>query len=180
MFSLFRLSSFSLVFSFALFSLFSYSLFQRVNPWGLEKGFDSYQKEGSVIHTAKPSSIKINSIEVDLPIIPSVVKNGEFETTKKGISYLQDSAVPGQKGNTILYGHNWPNLLGRLPKITPGDVVEIEFADGSTVKYSIEYTAKVTSDQVHILSQTEDARLTIYTCTGLFDTKRFVAVGKLI
>ncbi len=180
MFSFFRLSSFSLVFSFAFLSLFSYSLFQRVNPWGLEKGFDMYQKERSVTHTAKPQTIKINSIALELPIIPSSVKNGEFETTKKGISYLKDSAVPGQKGNTILYGHNWPNLLGNLPKIVPGDVVEIELGDGTIARYSIEYTAKVTSDQVHILSQTDDARITLYTCSGFFDTKRFVAVGKLI
>ncbi len=180
MFSFFRLSSFSLVFSFALFSLFSYSIFQRVNPWGLERGFVSYQKKEIAKHNTTPSKITINSIAIDLPIVPSTVKNGEFETTKKGISYLQSSAVPGDKGNTILYGHNWPNLFGKLSRITPGDVVEVQLSNGSVARYSIVYTAKVTSDQVHILNQTDDARITLYTCTGLFDTKRFVAVGKLI
>lgn len=175
---LFSLSFFilGLVFLF----LFSYSLFQRINPWGLEKGFEQYAHASETPQSSVPQRIVIDSLEVDLPVISANIENNKFETTKDGVSYLASSGVPGKSGNVILYGHNWANILGNLPKIKVGDTVKIYASSGEFHEYKIDYTAKVTPDEVHILNQTEDARVTIYTCTGLFDTKRFVAVGTLV
>ncbi len=176
-----RLFSFSFfILGFIFLFLFSYSIFQRVNPWGLEKGFESYAVSRSAEASLVPQRLLINSIGADLPVVPAKVQNNTFETTNNGISYLSTSAVPGQRGNTIFYGHNWNNVLGNLKKIKIGDSIKIYTSPTQFSEYTVEYTAQVTPDQVHILNQTEDSRITIYTCSGFLDTKRFVAVGTLV
>ena len=47
--------------------------------------------------------------------------------------------------------------------------------DGSLIE---DKTEVVKAEVVEILSQTEDARLTIFTCSGFLDTARFVVVAK--
>jgi len=67
--------------------------------------------------------------------------------------------------------------LGKLPKVKPGQEITIVFTDGSSKIFTIEYTSVVTPDQTHILNPTADSRITLYTCTGLFDNKRFVVTA---
>jgi sortase (surface protein transpeptidase) len=67
--------------------------------------------------------------------------------------------------------------LGRLPKIKNEDIIQIKLSNGEHRNFKVIYTYTVTSDQTHILGQTEDARITIYTCTGFLDFKRFVVVA---
>lgn len=162
-----------------LLILFIYSAFQRVNPWGLEKGFEEYVHVTEETRSFNPKRVVIDSIGTDLPLIPSSILDNKFETTKDGVSYLTSSGVPGQSGNVILYGHNWKNILGNLPKIQVGDSIRIYTSATELYEYIVEYTATVTPDEVHILAQTDDARLTIYTCAGFLDTKRFVVVARL-
>ncbi len=127
--------------------------------------------------TVVPKRIVIQSISVDLPIVPSKIIKKEMETTMKGVSYLDLSPVPGQMGNSILYGHNFDALLGRLPRIKPGDTIVITYSDKSQKSFTVNYTQVVTPKQVNIIEPTADKRLTIYTCTGFFDSQRFVAVA---
>ena len=44
----------------------------------------------------------------------------------------------------------------------------------------IEYTQVVTPDQTHILAPSDDRRVTLYTCTGFLDRKRFVVTATLL
>ncbi|SRR5258708_5652435 len=133
----------------------------------------------SVNPNAKPARMIIKSINVDLPIVPSQMKNWNWEMTDRGVSYLVSSPIPSQTGNSILYGHNFPALLGGLPRVKPGEKITIVFSDKSYKTFTIGYTAVVSPDQIHILDASKDKRITIYTCTGLFDEKRFVAVAFL-
>lgn len=87
--------------------------------------------------------------------------------------------MPGEPGNSILYGHNWTSLFGNLPKTKPGERVDIGFSDGSMQQFIVEYTSIVSPDEIEIIEQTEDTRITLYTCTGFLDSKRFVVVAKL-
>ena len=82
-------------------------------------------------------------------------------------------------GNSVLYGHNFPSILGSLTKIKPNDKIEIIMSNGEKKIFTVKYTSIVGQDQTHILSQTKDARITVYTCTGFLDTKRFVATAIL-
>lgn len=138
------------------------------------------QVQACLVHTAFPSQLVIPSIQVNLPIVQSSIKQGEYETTNNGISYLLGTPIPGEAGNSILYGHNFTSILGNLPRIKPGAEIDIYFADKTRKKFIVSYTSEVTPYQTDILKQSEDKRITLYTCSGFLDTKRFVVIATLI
>lgn len=164
--------------------VFSGYLFkERYNPvrltiatYNIDKALEQ-KSDDAVVIKKTPATIEINSINVKLPLIPAKIRENGWETTSQGVSYLTSSPTPGNTGNSILYGHNWPSLLGRLPKIVPTDIIKVHYTDGTYNEFVVEKTAVVAPDQIGILDPTTDKRLTIYTCTGFLDSHRFVAVA---
>lgn len=126
-----------------------------------------------------PEAITIKNVKINLPIYPARMKNSEWPTTTQGASYLVSSPIPGEVGNSILYGHNWTSLFGPLQSVRPGDQVIITYADKTQKKFNIIYTSIVNPTQTSILEPSHDKRITLYTCTGFLDMQRFVAVGIL-
>jgi sortase A len=124
-----------------------------------------------------PVSISIPSLKISLPVYPATIEKGKWQDTKNGVSYLTSSSIPGSTGNSILYGHNWPSLLGNLTKIKPGDKIFVTLNEKGMQVYTVKYITVVTPDQTHILDTTSDSRLTLYTCTGFLDSKRFVVTA---
>lgn len=161
---------FSFIFAGALF-------WQRLQPSRL--AFDvQFSRPVYAKKISKPvKRIIIPRIKIDLPIISSEIKKGEWETTTQGISYLKASPIPGETGNSILYGHNFDELFGKLSNLTPGDTIEIEYDDKSVKEFIIQSTQEVTPKQVDIIKPTTDTRITLYTCSGFMDSKRFVVVA---
>lgn len=129
-------------------------------------------------HLKTPEKITIRSINVDLPIIPSTIKDGVWETNDKGVSYLVQSPVPGSYGNSILYGHNWTQLLGKLTHLKPGQSFEIKYSDGSIESFTIQTTAYVLPTDISVLRDSNTPLVTLYTCAGALDSKRFVVTAK--
>lgn len=125
-----------------------------------------------------PKKITIRAINVNLPIIPSTIRNGVWETTDKGVSYLIQSPVPGTYGNSILYGHNWTKLLGGLTQMKPGQTFEIEYSDGSIETFTIQTTAYVLPTDISVLRDSAKPLVTLYTCAGPLDSKRFVVTAR--
>lgn len=128
--------------------------------------------------STQPTKITIQSLNIALPIVPAITDGKNWETTNIGVSYLVNSPTPGERGNSVLYGHNWESLLSNLPKIKTGQIIEITMQDGLKKRFIVEYTAVVNPDQTYIIQNTNDTRLTLYTCTGFLDSKRFVVVAK--
>jgi len=146
--------------------------------------FKNYPVAASITQTVAPAKqaqqrIIINDLGINLPLIPARIQNDTWETTNFGASYLISSPTPGETGNSIIYAHNWMSLFGNLTRAKPGEEVDVTAADGSTKKFIIEYTSVVTPDESNILAQTRDKRITLYTCTGFLDSKRFVVVAIL-
>jgi LPXTG-site transpeptidase (sortase) family protein len=129
---------------------------------------------GNVKQKVIPVSLKIQSAGIEVPILSS---HKIWEERAKSAVYFSKTPLPGKQGNSVIYGHNWPNLLGNLNKAKKGDLVEVYFNDGSTEKFKIIQKVNVSADQTHILNQTKDSRITIYTCSGILDTKRLVVVA---
>jgi len=67
--------------------------------------------------------------------------------------------------------------LGNLEKAKSGQVIEIEFKNGEKKHFLIQRLATVWPDQKSVLYPSEDKRITLYTCTGFLDSKRFVVVA---
>lgn len=134
----------------------------------------------AVIHKEiMPLLLEYPDLSLSLPVIAGRFSTGTWPVTDKGVTYLEHTVVPGEKGNSVLYGHNWPSLLQKLPQAQKGQVFAIRMSDGSRRVFRVASTSVVSPDQLHILRPTDDRRVTLYTCTGLLDLQRFVVVGIL-
>lgn len=155
----------------------AFLLWQRTTPQRLAFAVNKIENQQSVNYAISPTLLQMPDLDIQLPVIPAYIQDGKWQATSKGVSYLAASAFPGETGNSILYGHNWPNLLGRLTKAVPGQEFSIIFSNGQARRFVIDYTQIVTPDQTHILQPTSDKRLTLYTCTGFLDRYRFVVTA---
>ncbi len=174
-------SKFFISLSLVCFLLTAFLYYQRNNPRSL--AFDINQSinySGKKSKTPQPTVIIIEDLNIKLPIIPAKIISNSWETTDIGVSYLTISPKPGEMGNSILYGHNWTNLLGKLTLVKPGQKIIIVYPKNDIKKFQVEYTTTTSPKDISVLSQTKDKRITIYTCTGFLDSKRFVVVAKAV
>lgn len=128
--------------------------------------------------TSLPTHLEIPSLALELPIYPAEIVGGRWQTTSEGISYLTSSPLPGDVGNSVMYGHNWPNLLGNLHNIQPGDTISVYFGS-KRLDYVVHFVSVVSPAETSIYADTPDTRLTLYTCTGFLDSKRLVVTAQL-
>jgi LPXTG-site transpeptidase (sortase) family protein len=126
-----------------------------------------------------PSTITIDEVGINVPVIPATMQDTVWPTTDKGASYLTSSPLPGHMGNSIIYGHNWKSVFGNLVKAKVGQKVVVTYPDNTKKTFVIAYTSVVSPNEASILAQSTDKRITLYTCTGFLDSKRFVAVAIL-
>lgn len=155
-----------------------YLVFERYDPRRLE--FRNFESQTEFSAQVYPVRIIIPSLNIDLNIFPAKITKGRWEATTKGVSYLASSPIPGSLGNSILYGHNFSNLLGSLVKAKPGEEIEIFFNDKTKKTFMIKYAQVVSPSQTSVLAQTQDRRMTLYTCTGFLDSQRFVVTAFLV
>lgn len=143
--------------------------------------FTGYTPSSSVIRgTTQPVEIAIPSLNIKLPLSETVIKNGVWQISPLGASHLTSSAVPGEKGNIIIYAHNTNDRFGHIMDIKKGARIVVTSLDGKQHSYEVIKTATVSPDQIDLLLPTAFETLTVYTCTGFFDSKRFVVVSKPI
>lgn len=150
-------------------------LWERNNPKRLS--FNNYSSKINYSPRFYPLSLEIPSASIKAQIIPSKLTDQKWETVKNGISYLTSSPVPGTRGNSVLYGHNWPDILGNLENVKTGQRIVIRNNAGIKKEFIVTSIAIVTPDQTHVLSPSNDVRITLYTCAGFLDSKRLVVTA---
>lgn len=111
---------------------------------------------------------------VDVNIEPEVYQNGSWTVSEDKASYLLASAEPGSLGNLILYGHNKRSILGNIRALTGRELIELTLSNGEKKTYKIESLKEVNPKDTKLLSPTTTEVLTIYTCSGILDSQRFV------
>jgi len=155
-------------------------LWQRNNPKRLMfSSFFPTKVETLPLKNSQPIRLIIRNSNIDLPIIPAKIKGQRWETTTQGVSWLTLSSLPGEQGNGIIYGHNWTNILGNLLYVKTGYEIEIVYKDGTKKNFIVDHTALVSPKDVSVLNQSKDKRITLYTCAGILDEKRFVVSARL-
>jgi LPXTG-site transpeptidase (sortase) family protein len=174
------LSWFFILQSLSLITVGLYQVYLHETPTLLSFNNYSYaQPNVPYMNGMAPTRIQIPTLGINLPIFKSTIVNNVWQTTDLGASYLTSSPLPGQKGNSIIYAHNWVSLFGPLQSAKVGQEVVVTYPNGQKKTFVITYTSVVTPDQSTILAPSTDKRITLYTCTGLFDSHRFVAVAVL-
>lgn len=175
-----KLSSLLILLGIIFLTCSSYLIYQRINPFRLS--FSSYTQkypETTAGNLPTPAKIIIKDLNIELPI--QKAKSGKkWQAFSDAVSYLDSSPLPGEMGNSILYGHNWYNMLGKITGAKIGQDIVINFSDGSRKVFKVKYTQEVSPGQISILNPSLDTRITLYTCSGFLDSKRFVVVATLI
>lgn len=126
------------------------------------------------LHNALPVQLSIPDLDISLEITPTEVKNGAWEISQNGASYLVNSAIPGTPGNIVMYGHNKTKLLGNLKLAKMGQKIYVITADTLLHTYEIQQILTVSPAQIEVIQPTPEEILTLYTCTGFLDSQRLV------
>jgi LPXTG-site transpeptidase (sortase) family protein len=135
----------------------------------------AYQKQP--VTSSLPIHITIGDM-IRLPVVESGKVNGTWAISQTSANHVASSALPGQKGNIIIYGHNAPKLFGQLKEIHVGNFVEIRMTDSTLHRYIVTETQWVTPGHTELLTPTTEETLTLYTCGGLLDALRVVVQAK--
>ena len=120
------------------------------------------------------TQVRIDAIDVEQPVLDTVIFDGVWEVSPDGISHLASSANPGEGGNIVLYGHTKKAHFKYLPELEPGDIITLTTWSGQEYSYSVEKTSVVSPDEVSAVSPTDTEKLTVYTCYGLLEEDRFI------
>lgn len=162
-------------------AVWSRMLFLRYRP--LSTQINNPSEPVSINSTPAPTvtlrypRLFIPKLAMSWAIYPSSLKSGKWTTSNLGLSHGNTTPLPPAAGNSVLYGHNWPNMLSQLTSVVPGDKI-IYYVDSTTYyEYIISNTATVPASDSSLTAQTQDPRITLYTCTGWMDQDRFVVVA---
>lgn len=127
-----------------------------------------------------PSQILIPKVKIDLPVFEAKAKDDVWEISEAGASYLLGSGVPGKPGNVVIYGHNKRSLFGPIRWLSPGEEIRVKNKKGEEFIYKVGGTKIVSPENIEVLAPTEKPTLTLYTCSGFLDSKRFVVVARFL
>jgi LPXTG-site transpeptidase (sortase) family protein len=103
-------------------------------------------------------------------------------TVNKGVWHYPLAGSPSNGGNTVLIGHRFtykgPSVFFHLDLLKPADSLTL-YWNSKQYNYKIQQIKVVSPTDTSIEKQTEDERLTIYTCTPLWsDKSRLVIIAK--
>lgn len=127
-----------------------------------------------------PVYIKAYPVGVDVEVEEATINNGVWAIHPDSVSHLNTSAGIGDTGNIIMYGHNKDSVLGPIRYTQVGQKIEIKGSDNKDYNYEIIKIDVVSPDNLEYIKDTETETLTIYTCVGFLDSKRFIVVAKRI
>lgn len=100
----------------------------------------------------------------------------QVPTRPDTVGWYKDAPTPGELGPAIIVGHvdspKGPAVFWRLRELVPGDIVEIDRADGKTVKFKIDQVKQFAQDNfptVEVYGNIEHSGIRLITCGGVFD-----------
>ncbi len=134
---------------------------------------------GAVLAQLQIPAIGVDSFVVDgLTLNPNVWE----PLLREGPAHLAGSALPGQPGNMVIFGHVniWGSVFLNLHELRPGDQVVVTTTWGRYVYQVTGSTEIVPTDTGAVAPQKGPATLQLITCTGLLDAHRLVVMAKLV
>jgi sortase A len=141
-----------------------------------------------------PVRLRLPTIQVDTDVKsggPVIGKNGEreWETLPFVATTYPILGPVGGIGNPVISGHvvtlREGNVFRDLYKLELGDLIDVDTQD-SRFAYRVEEIKLVDPSDVAVMAPTDDARLTLITCGGTFDSRsrtfsdRLIIIGRLL
>ena len=117
-------------------------------------------------------------MRLSLDISEGAIVDGVWQISKVGASHLNVSANPGEGGNIVIYGHNKNSLFGPIRWIEKGAEIEINDENGNKYSYVVSETLEVSPDKIEYVLPKNEEILTLYTCSGFLDSKRYIVIAR--
>ena len=119
---------------------------------------------------------------LDTPVVEGPMRSS-YANLNKGAWRLPISSTPKEGGNTVIAGHRFSytgprGIFYYLDKLKVGDEIGYR-KDGVMYRYIVQTIRTVPPTEIAVQQPTKDNRLTLYTCTPLWNpVDRLVIVAK--
>ncbi|WP_321081098.1 class F sortase [Micrococcus sp.] len=124
---------------------------------------------------SRPLRVRIPSVGVDSELMElGIQEDGTVEVPPPGpgspAGWYRHSPTPGARGPAVLLGHSnnrGDGVFDRLPALTPGEVVQVDRADGSTAVFVVDRAEDYGKDGFpteQVYGNTLGAELRLITC----------------
>lgn len=136
--------------------------------------------DASSIDPVYPVGLKVRSIGVDAPIVPTGVnqQTGQMAVPSnvRDVAWYEFGSRPGERGSAVLAAHvdlasQGPGVFFNLRTVDAGDIVEVSFSDGSASVFRVEARTVYQKDELPldtIFAREGAPVLTLITCGGGF------------
>jgi len=138
----------------------------------------SKEEEEKLINGYKPIALmEIPSINLSQGLVEGIAD----DVLQYYLGHFEGSAMPGEKGNFAVAGHrvsDYSEAFVNLYKAEIGDEILVK-ANKKEYVYEITESFIVAPDRVDVLDDTDDATITLVTCT-VGAKERVIVKGKLV
>ncbi|QQS20255.1 sortase [Candidatus Saccharibacteria bacterium] len=138
-----------------------------------------------VFHSdASHDGLIIPKMLLDTPLIEGPKKDS-YRLLNAGAWRIPFGSTPDKGGNTVIAGHRFSYTGPRgvfyfLSKLEPGDDIGLWY-QGKLYRYTVASSRTHAATDTYVQEPTDDTRLTLYTCTPLWNpVSRLVVVAKPI
>ena len=118
-------------------------------------------------------------------ILGNISEGVTSEAMERGFWHFPTSSLPGKEGNVVIIGHRFKyippatNTFFNLDKVSVGDQIRVSVGE-ETYTYVVTDIDIAEPNDISVIQQTDDYRLTLITCTPLWTSKeRLVITAKL-
>lgn len=123
--------------------------------------------------------LRIPSID----LIQTVAEGTDGLVLHDSLGHMMETAYPGIEGNCVIAGHrnySFGAFFNRLDEVVIGDEIYVDTLT-QTYCYEVTEVKVVDPEEVEILDDYGDERLTLFTCTPIYvATQRLVIVAKRV
>lgn len=143
---------------------------------------DSYQAASAASADASGQDT-LGILEIPkIGLTVAIGKDVSKDTLKYSVGHFEGTALPGEKGNCAIAGHRsytYSQFFNRLDEVAVGDTVTIRTSKG-IFSYVVYDKFVVEPSRVEVLNSTDDATLTLVTCTPIrVATHRLIIKARL-
>ena len=135
-----------------------------------------------------PPEIIIPKIGVTAPLNMNVLPSQVLPTLQNGVVHYADTALPGQIGNVVIFGHSsdfpwspgaYKNVFALLDRLAPGDQIIVPYGT-QRFGYVVISSQVVRATELSVLKKTPTPQLTLITCYPVGTAqRRLVIVARL-
>lgn len=136
------------------------------------------------IISGQPTRFSIGRLDIDLPVHDGVYDSASqtWTLSTDAVYFATVTTRPNDnRGNTFIYGHNQPQVIGSMQDIKIGDIVTIQTSNNHTFRYAYSHDAIVTPEFTAVLDEdSATPQLTVMTCEGIWSEARRLMYFNLV